>query len=159
MDRTMGYGSYLLLHYREMSAHVALLEQELATAQAVTEDDMIQILALGRHTQPGRGSKGKVKDRTGTVALVYQEAARRLNESTRRQLQVELEVGRGELCRLERALTALPGLQQAVLTGLYLEGRTGSYLCEELSISPRSLYRYRKAGLAQLDAIFAGGER
>ena len=41
MDRTMGYGSYLLLHYREMSAHVALLEQELALS-------LIHILASKR---------------------------------------------------------------------------------------------------------------
>ncbi len=147
------YAQYLLEHYRQITGYITLLEEELATFQEVMDDEVITAITLGRTSGGGQGSRGRVSDKTGNIALIYREATERLNSTSRQEIRCQIGVYRGEIRRLELALDSLPTLWKGVLTGLYIKGRTYMELEDDLSISQRTISRYRQKGLNMLDEI------
>ena len=135
------YAAYLLQQYNVLQGRIAVLEAELTMQEALDEQDTTAMLS-----QEPIGSETA----EGALALIQQEAVLRIQKTSPKSLSYKLQIYRGELSRLEKALASLPPLWEAVLRGLYIEGRTYLALEEQLAISQRSISRYRKKALAAL---------
>jgi len=153
--KNYSYAQYLLEHYRQIIGYITLLEEELATFQEVMDDDVIAAIALGRSSGGSQGSRGRISDKTGNIALIYREATERLNSTSKQEIKCQIGVYRGEIRRLELALDSLPLLWKGVLSGLYIEGKTYMELEDDLCISQRTISRYRQKGLDMLEEILA----
>ena len=132
------YAAYLLQQYNVLQGRIAVLEAELTMQEALDEQDTTAMLS---------------QEPIGALALIQQEAVLRIQKTSPKSLSYKLQIYRGELSRLEKALASLPPLWEAVLRGLYIEGRTYLALEEQLAISQRSISRYRKKALAALGAF------
>lgn len=135
------YAAYLLQQYNVLQGRISVLEAELAMRETLDKQNSTAALSQKlTFTEMEEGS----------LALVQQEATLRMQKTSQENLYYKIQIYRGELHRLEKALASLPPLWEAVLRGLYIEGQTYLALEERLSISQRSISRYRKKALAAL---------
>ena len=88
---TKEYIKYLLEHYIELKATLKLLHYELECFEEVPESEIIEALCFAR-AQEEHMQSNTVSDRTGKIAIVYKEFAKRINKKSKQNILLSLSL-------------------------------------------------------------------
>jgi hypothetical protein len=145
----------LLKAYPEMQMKVTLLRFELENLVPVSEDEIIDSLALSRAASSEAGQRGGlVTDRTMSAAMKYKDATDTLNREAVKDIQREIWMIEAEMRRLEHYLSLLTERQGLIVRRYYIDGVKWEAIEKELHLSKRVLIYHRDAGLDELASMY-----
>ena len=145
----------LLETYPKVKKKVKLLEYERLHPSQVSQEEVINGLALSHPLDGGPGSAGHISDKTMQIALNFQDETERLNYATVLEIDQELQILRIRIEKLEFYVSQLEKKQAEVIRKYYFEEKTWPEIQKEMHISSRTLSKYRDDGL---DALAAMGQ-
>ena len=100
----------LLESYQKRSKQIDLLHYELSHQTDISENEMINALALS-HGEGGSGTIGHISDKTLYIALNYQEQVQKASSASKSEVATQLM----ELENLQKRLTYYVSLLDALL--------------------------------------------
>jgi len=145
----------ILKSYTSMKRRIEQLRFELGHSGIISERELIESLALGVHTEGVRFSNSHLSDRTMAIALRYKDEMSRMGVETIIDVNSELCVLETEINRLEYYVSLLDKNEEAAIRLLYFERRSWPEAAEELNISKRTLFRYRKSAIEELASMYS----
>ena len=143
----------LLRIYPKLQRKVRLLEYERLHPPEVSQDEVINGLALSHPLDGGTSSAGHISDKTMQIALNFQDETDRLNYATVLEIDQELHILKNRIAKLEFYVEQLDKKQADVIRKYYFEEKTWPEIQKEMHISSRTLSKYRDDGLDALSAM------
>ena len=153
------YVEYLLKNYHGIKRDTEQLKLELEYFQGEEEDETIQGMMMNARELESSIHKGGVSDATSRIALIYREANHRINTTTKKQIERLIRINELEIKKLDMAIQALEERTRRIMIDLYINRLSWNQICMKHYISPNTLNRYRKKGIAELTTAYEGGER
>ena len=154
---TKTYVVGLLESYQKRSKQIDLLHYELSHQTDISENEMINALALS-HGEGGGGTIGHISDKTLYIALNYQEQVQKASSASKSEIGTQLM----ELENLQRRLTYYVSLlekrQAELLELLYFEGCSKEECAARLGIAGSTVRRIREDALNALTELYCFAE-
>ena len=154
---TKTYVVGLLESYQKRSKQIDLLHYELSHQTDISENEMINALALSQG-EGGGGTIGHISDKTLYIALNYQEQVQKASSASKSEIGTQLM----ELENLQRRLTYYVSLlekrQAELLELLYFEGCSQEECAARLGIAGRTVRRIREDALNALTELYCFAE-
>lgn len=133
----------LLKMYPKLQRKVRLLEYERLHPPKVSQNEVINGLALSHPLDGGTSSAGHISDKTMQIALNFQDETDRLNYATVLEIDQELHILKNRIAKLEFYVEQLDKKQADVIRKYYFEEKTWPEIQKEMHISSRTLSKYR----------------
>lgn len=143
----------LLKAYPALKKKICLLQYERSHPSQVSEQEVINGLALSHPLNNDGGQVGHISDKTMRIALSFQNETDRLNYESILEIDQELSVLTQRLEKLEFYVDQLEAEQAEIIRNYYFYGKSWSEIQEELNISSRTLLKRRNAGISALLAM------
>jgi len=144
-----------LKSYRSAKRKIEQLQFELRNHQSISEDELIESIALGFRLGGGGYSRGHLTDKTMAIALHYKGAMKKMGDETKRDILKELCRLVIEVDRLERYVSLLEEREREVVTMLFFEGKKWAEAWDKLDISKQALSSCRKSAINQLASMYS----
>ena len=147
----------LLESYQKRSKQIDLLHYELSHQTDISENEMINALALS-HGEGGSGTIGHISDKTLYIALNYQEQVQKASSASKSEVATQLM----ELENLQKRLTYYVSLldkrQAELLELLYFEGYSQEECAAKLGIATRTVRRIKDEALNAQEELYCFAE-
>lgn len=143
----------MLQNYKESVAALNMLKVELSSSQSITPEEVIEDLMFYKDTGE-RVRTSSIGDRTAKAAMIYPAVCDHLNSEARTGLADRFIAQQREIQLLETAVAGLPANERIVVSGFYFEQKAITLLAGELSVSARTVRKYREAALSHLVMIY-----
>jgi predicted DNA-binding protein YlxM (UPF0122 family) len=146
----------LLKSYPLKKFQIEQLYFELEHPSRVGEKALIESLSIGTHPVGGAGARsGHISDRTMAIAMQYQDIMHNMNNETVSEILREIRSLEAEIQRMDLYLTFLEDKRAQVIRLHYFEVMSLSHTARELMLSKRTIIKYHKEALHQLDGMFS----
>ncbi|MBS4008080.1 MAG: hypothetical protein KGZ45_06600 [Clostridium sp.] len=147
------YIVYLLRNYKEIVATIKMLKLELQNFEGMTNEEAIETLAFRKSVGEPVQTSG-VSDKTGRMAMVYREYAKRVNHESKAEVTNSLVPLESEIKMLETAVEGLSYQECDIIKELYFKNKSISQVAGEHSTSERSIRYARDAAINRLNSIY-----
>lgn len=144
-----------LKSYPTLAKKVALLRYEQEHPARVSDDEVIDGMALSRPVSDRIRPAGLISDKTMRIAVQFRDEKDRLNRETILEIAQELHTIELQISKLEFYVSQLEKKQADVIRKYYFEGKTWGELQQEMHLSPRTLLKRRDDGLDALVSIYS----
>ena len=151
---TKAYVVDLLELYQKRSKQIELLHYELSHPARVSENDMIEALALAHGDGEGSRPGGHASDKTLYIALNYQARANRVNSSTAEEVVGQLVTLEREQERLNYYVSLLNERQRKVIKLFYFEGMTQDEVADALDVTVRYVHSIKAKAINELVSMY-----
>ena len=142
----------LLENYPQMIQKIELMRYELRFANAVTPQEMIEVMTYARKEL--QGGMEMPHDVPG-IALSYRDIAERLNRETISEaLDTYISLLR-EQDRLQHYISLLNAREREIITEYYFNQRNWNEISRNLGISPRTAYAIRSQAIGDLATMYS----
>ena len=149
--QTREYVEYLLKNYHGIKRDIEQMKLDLEYFSVESERETIEGMAMAAPKNDGTAPSNTTPgDMTGRIAILYREANRRINTTTKEELEAILRTSEMELKKLNLALDTLEERIRYVVRDLYINRLSWSQVCNKYYISPNTLNRYRKSGIEEI---------
>ena len=144
----------LLENYPTMQRQIALLRYEMEHPAHISPSELIGAMSFAKGDGLGTSS-GHISDKTLYIAMNYQQKAELLNceainDVSKRLMELEQTVD-----RLHYYLSLLDEKKQTVMHLYYIEHKPWETICQEMSISSKTLRKIREAAIDELTDMYA----
>ena len=143
-----------LKSYQLLKKKMALLRFEQEHPARVSDDEVIDSMALSRPVSDSIRTTGFISDKTMRIAAQFRDTRDRLNQSTSMEIAQELHVVEQQISKLEFYVSQLEEPQAEVIQKYYFERKTWNELQAEMHLSPRTLLKRRDDGLDALVSMY-----
>lgn len=143
-----------LKSYHLLKKKMALLRFEQEHPARVSDDEVIDSMALSRPVSDSIRTTGFISDKTMRIAAQFRDTRDRLNQSTSMEIAQELHVVEQQISKLEFYVSQLDDKQAEVIQKYYFERKTWNELQAEMHLSPRTLLKRRDDGLDALVSMY-----
>jgi len=150
---TREYVEYLLKNYNEILKDIELLQYEYNTFKDVDPIGVIEALSFSSSSYE-RAITNNISDKTCKIALIYNEAAKRMSKESREEIYKMMKAAELEIARLNYCIERLEPSVKEVVRELFIEKCSWSYICVRNSISEKTLNKYRKKGINEIIGMF-----
>ena len=143
----------LLKEYPELVQRRDILRYELEHPMEVSEKDMLD--AMSFFHGEGGAPVGSISNKTLYIAMNYREKAAALNSDARNDIVKRLLPLERKIAKLEFYLRMLSEREQAVIRGMYFEGKKQREIAQELELSTWTIRKYHSDALSRLAGMYA----
>lgn len=150
---TREYVEYLLKNYNEILKDIEMLKFEYNAFENVESGEVIEALNFST-SSCDRSTTRNISDKTCNIALIYNEAAKRMNKESREEIYKMIRSAEFELAILNYCIERLAPTVKEVVRELFIEKCSWSYICVRNSISEKTLNKYRKKGIGEIIEMF-----
>lgn len=151
---TKTYVVGLLESYQRRSKQIELLHYELSHPARVSENEMIEALALSHGDGEGSRPGGHASDKTLHIALNYQARANRVNGDTAEEVVGQLVALEQEQERLKYYVSLLDERQRKVIKLFYFEGMTQDEVADALGVTVRYVHSIKAKAINELVSMY-----
>ena len=132
-----------LKSYHLLKKKMALLRFEQEHPAKVSDEEVIDSMALSRPVSENIRTSGFISDKTMRIAAQFRDTRDRLNQETSM-----------EITKLDFYVSQLEEKQAEVIQKYYFERKTWNELQLEMHLSPRTLLKRRDDGLEALVSMY-----
>jgi SpoVK/Ycf46/Vps4 family AAA+-type ATPase len=150
---TREYVEYLLKNYNEILRDIEQLKFEYETYKDIETDEVIEALNFSTPTEE-RIQNNRISDKTCKIALIYNEAAKRMNKESRDEIQKMLKATEIEISRLNYCIERLEPQVKDIVKDVFISNLQWKDICGRNSISEKTLNKYRRKGIDELVNMF-----
>jgi hypothetical protein len=150
---TREYVEYLLKNYTKILKDIEVLKFEYKAFEDIEPIEVIEALNFSSSNYE-RTTKGNTSDKTCEIALIYNEAAKRMSTESRHEIYKMMKGAEIEMARLNYCIERLEPTARAVVRELFIEKCSWSYVCIKNSISEKTLNKYKKKGINEIIEMF-----
>ena len=150
---TREYVEYLLKNYNEILKDIEMLKFEYKAFKDIEPNEVIEALNYTCASYE-RTATRNISDKTCKIALIYNEAAKRMNKEGREEIYKMIRSAEFEIERLNYCIERLAPTVKEVVRELFIEKCSWSYICVRNSISEKTLNNYRKKGIGEIIEMF-----
>ena len=150
---TREYVEYLLKNYTNILKDIEVLKFEYKAFEDIDPIEVIEALSFSSSNHE-LATKGSTSDKTCKIALIYNEAAKRMNKVSREEIYKMMKGAEIEMARLNYCIARLEPIVEAVVRELFIEKCSWSYVCIKNSISEKTLNKYKKKGINEIIEMF-----
>lgn len=150
---TREYVEYLLKNYNEILKDIEMLKFEYKAFENIDSNEVIEALNFSSANYD-RSTARNISDKTCKVALIYNEATKRMNKESRGEIYKIMRSAEIEIARLNYCIERLAPAVKEVVRELFIEKCSWSYICVRNSISEKTLNKYRKKGISEIIEMF-----
>lgn len=143
-----------LKSYHQLKKKLALLRFEQEHPARVSDDEVIDSMALSRPVSDSIRATGFISDKTMRIAAQFRDTRDRLNQSTSIEIAQELHAVEQQISKLEFYVSQLEDKQAEVIQKYYFERKTWNELQVEMHLSPRTFLKRRDDGLDSLVSMY-----
>ena len=154
---TRTYVIGLLESYQKRSKQIELLHYELSHPAKISENEMINALALA-HGEVG-GAGGHISDKTLYIAMNYQQRTENANQGTRDEIVGQLIELENQQERLSYYVSLLKVRHAELLRLLYFEGYSQEECSKKLAITTRTVRRIKDDAIDELAEMYSFTEK
>lgn len=140
----------LLKSYPMLKKKICLLQYERSHPSQVSEQEVINGLALSHPLNSEGGQPGHISDKTMRIALSFQSEADRLNYESVLEIDQELGILTQRLEKIEFYVDQLEAKQAEVIRNYYFKEKTWLEMQTQLRVSARTLIKRRDDGISAL---------
>ena len=151
---TKTYVVGLLESYQKRSKQIVLLHYELSHPVHVSENEMIEALALAHGNGEGGRPGGHASDKTLYIALNYQARMDRMNGDTAEEVVGQLVTLEREQERLNYYVSLLDEHQKKVIKLFYFEGMTQVEVADALEVTVRYVHAIKAKAIKKLVSMY-----
>ena len=148
----------LLKSYPAMKRRIEFLRFELGNIPVIGTRELIESLALGVNPD-GQGFHygGHPSDKTLAIALQYENIQMNMERDTKSEIRQELRLLEYDVTRLEFYVSLLDEREANAVRELYFNSsqKTWAEAKDKLSISARTLLRYRRSAIDKLVEMYS----
>lgn len=143
----------LMKTYPDKRLELKVMEIQFRNFAGISENEVIDSMMF---TQPEgeRVQTSGVSDKTASIALSYREKRDRINREWYEYLFHRYEELKEELEFFEKAIGQLSGNLSSFVFDLVIEGMTWEALASKYSINRRTVGKYRKKAIVELEKIY-----
>lgn len=143
----------MLREYPAKKRYLKCLESQLRNFCGISDNEVIDSMFF---TQPEgeRVQTSKVSDKTASIALSYREKRDRINREWYEYLFHRYEELKEELDFFEGAIGQLSGNLSSFVSDMVIDGMTWEALASKYSINRRTVGKYRKKAILELEKIY-----
>lgn len=150
---TREYVEYLLKNYNEILKDIEQLKFEYETFKDVEPDEVIEALNFTQASEDRVQTNG-ISDKTCNIALIYNEATKRMNKESRQEIYKMIKTTKIEMTRLDYCIDRLEPEVGEVVKGIFIEKLQWKDICGRNSISEKTLSKYKKKGIDEIVKMF-----
>ncbi|KOF56135.1 hypothetical protein AGR56_04240 [Clostridium sp. DMHC 10] len=150
---TREYVEYLLKNYREILKDIEQLKFEYKVYKDIEENEVIESLNFSSVSDE-KIQSNSVSDKTCKIALIYKEAAKRMNKESREEIYKMIKVSELEISRLNYCIDRLEPNIREVVKEMFFEGLQWKDISRKNSVSEKTLNNYRKKGIDEIVSMF-----
>ena len=150
---TREYVEYLLKNYNEILKDIEMLKFEYKAFKDIEPNEVIEALNFTCASYE-RSTTRNISDKTCKIALIYNEATKRMNKEGREEIYKIIRSAEFEIERLNYCIERLAPTVKEVVRELFIEKCSWSYICVRNSISEKTLNNYRKKGIGEIIEMF-----
>ena len=150
---TREYVEYLLKNYTKILKDIEVLKFEYNAFEDIEPIEVIEALNFSSASYKST-TKGSTSDKTSEIALIYNEAAKRMSKESRDEIYKIMKGAEIEIARLNYCIERLEPTAKAVVRELFIEKCSWSYVCIKNSISEKTLNKYKKKGINEIIEMF-----
>lgn len=150
---TREYVEYLLKNYNDILKDIEQLKFEYDTFKDIENDEVIESLNFSS-TSDERIQTSNISDKTCKIALIYNEAAKRMNKESREEIYKMIKATELEIARLDYCIERLEPQVKEIVKEVFIKKSSWSNACEKNSISEKTLNKYRKKGINEIISMF-----
>lgn len=143
-----------LKSYQALQKKVTLLRYEQEHPARVSDEEVIESMALSHPMSHGIKPTGYISDKTMLIASQFRDKKERLNQETVLEIAQELHAVERQLSKLEFYVSQLDERQAEIIRKYYFEGKNWGELQQEMHMSSRTLIKRRDDGLDALVAMY-----
>lgn len=143
-----------LKEYPVLKRKLALLQFERSHPPKITEDDVIDGMALSRPIDDTIRQTSYISNKTMRIAMEYQDRKDYLNHETMREIVDEMTEVEASLQKLEFYVSQLEPKQAEVIQLHYFEGITWAELQKKLYVTSRALLKRRDSAIEELVSMY-----
>lgn len=150
---TKEYVEYLLKNYNEILKDIEQLKFEYENFKDIEMDEVIESLNFSSSNEE-RIQTSSISDKTCKIALIYNEAAKRMNKESRKEIYKMIKATEFEITRLNYCIDRLESQIKEVIKKVFIEKLSWSDVCKKCAISEKTLNKYRKKGIDEIITMF-----
>lgn len=143
-----------LKSYHLLKKKMALLRFEQEHPAKVSDEEVIDSMALSRPVSENIRTSGFISDKTMRIAAQFRDTRDRLNQETSMEITQELHAVEQQIAKLDFYVSQLEEKQAEVIQKYYFERKTWNELQLEMHLSPRTLLKRRDDGLEALVSMY-----
>lgn len=147
---TATYIEYLLSNYQDAKNLIDYLKGIVNLQLYQDSSQVIEELNFKDTGVFNNGETTGTGDKTGEIALTYEDVYKRRNAKGREEVKRTLADLQFEIQVLERAIANLPQNYRSIIEGIYTKKVSRVELCRRLYISENTLNRKRKKAIAAI---------
>lgn len=150
---TREYVECLLKNYNEILKDIEQLKFEYETYKNIESDEVIESLNFSSNGEE-RIQTSNISDKTCKIALIYNEAAKRMNKESREEIYKMMKATEIEMTKLNYYIERLDPKVKEVIKNIFIEKLQWKDICEKCSVSEKTLSKYRKKGIDEIINMF-----
>lgn len=150
---TREYVEYLLKNYNEILKDIEQLKFEYNAFKDIEANEVIESLNYSSAGEE-RIQTSSISDKTCKIALIYNEAAKRMNKESREEIYKMIKAIELEIARLDYCIDRLEPQIKEVIKEVFIQKYSWSDVCRKNSISEKTLNKYRKKGIEEIVSMF-----
>lgn len=151
---TRAYVLGLLESYQKRSKQIELLHYELSHPARVSEDEMIEALALAHGNSESNHPGGHASDKTLYIALNYQARTNHMNGDSAEEVVGQLVKLEREQERLKYYVSLLSERQGKVIKLFYFERMTQDEVADKLEVTVRYVHSLKAKAINELISMY-----
>lgn len=150
---TKEYVECLLRNYNEILKDIEQLKFEYEAYKDIETFEVIESLNFSSNSEE-RIQTSNISDKTCKIALIYNEAAKRMNKESREEIYKMMKATELEMARLNYCIERLEPQVKEVIKYIFIEKLQWKDISEKCSISEKTLNKYRKKGIDEIVDMF-----
>lgn len=150
---TREYVECLLKNYNEILKDIEQLKFEYEAYKDMESEEVIEAMNFSCGSEE-RIQTSNISDKTCKIALIYNEATKRMNKESREEIYKMMKATELEMARLNYCIERLEPQVKEVIKDIFIEGLQWKDICSKISISEKTLNKYRKKGIEDIISMF-----
>lgn len=150
---TREYVECLLKNYNEILKDIEQLKYEYEAYKDIEADEVIESFNFSSNSEE-RIQTSSVSDKTCKIALIYNEATKRMNKESREEIYIMMKATEIEMARLNYCIERLEPMAKEVLKDIFIEKLQWKEISLKCAISQKTLNKYRKKGIDGIVSMF-----
>ena len=153
---TREYVECLLKNYNEIQKDIQQLRFEYESFKDIEKDEVIESLNFSSNSEE-RIQTSNTSDKTCKIALIYNEATKRMNKESKLEIYKMMKATEIEMARLNYCIERLEPQIGEVLKDVFIEKLQWKNICAKRSISSKTLNRYKNKAIDAISLNFSLG--
>lgn len=150
---TREYVECLLKNYNQILKDIEQLKFEYETYKNIETVEVIECLNFSSNCEE-RIQTSNISDKTFKIALIYNEATKRMNKESKEEIYKMMKATEIEMTRLNYCIERLEPQVKEVVKGIFIENLQWKDICRKNLISEKTLNKYRKKGIDEIIEMF-----